>query len=102
MVTEKELFELELEFVQTLANPGYLRHIIQKGCLEDERFLGYLRYLAYFKRKEYICFIEYPDCLEVLDLLLLDETRRALIEDEYSFGAQQYAGWLRRERRGFT
>lgn len=45
--------EVELEFVQCLANPFYLNHLAHTKLLEDERFLNYLEYLNYFRQPEY-------------------------------------------------
>ena len=67
-------FEAELEFVQCLASPAYLHcerslsracrpysstfaDLAQNRYLEDEAFLGYLRYLLYWTRPEYAKFI---------------------------------------------
>ena len=51
-------FELELEFVQCLANPRYLAWLSQQKYLDDPTFLNYLTYLAYWRRPEYACFLE--------------------------------------------
>lgn len=59
-------FELELEFVQSLANPFYLHSLAQQNILEQPAFINFLRYLLYFKEKDYARFIQsvYPlfDC----------------------------------------
>lgn len=36
-------FELELEFVQSLANPFYLHSLAQQNILEQPAFINYLR-----------------------------------------------------------
>lgn len=50
-------FELELEFVQALANPFYLHTLSQQGILSQPAFVNYLEYLMYWKEKDYARFI---------------------------------------------
>ncbi|KAI5793391.1 SOH1-domain-containing protein [Pyronema domesticum] len=45
--------EIELEFVQCLANPFYLCHLAQTKVLEDERFMNYVTYLNYWREPVY-------------------------------------------------
>ncbi|GBG23904.1 Mediator of RNA polymerase II transcription subunit 31 [Hondaea fermentalgiana] len=95
--TEKERlrFEVELEFVQCLANPGYLMHLAQTLVLEDENFLAYLEYLRYWKEPEYAKFIIYPHCLYMLDLLR-DKGFRARLKDPQvteMIHSQQFFHW---------
>lgn len=51
-------FELELEFVQSLANPFYLHSLAQQNILEQPAFINFLKYLLYFKEKDYARFIQ--------------------------------------------
>jgi mediator of RNA polymerase II transcription subunit 31 len=51
-------FELELEFVQALANPYYLHSLAQQNFLEQPAFINYLAYLEYFREKDYARFIQ--------------------------------------------
>lgn len=53
----RKRFELELEFVQALANPFYLHSLAQQGILYQPAFVNYLKYLLYWKEKEYARFI---------------------------------------------
>ncbi|KAK9311978.1 SOH1-domain-containing protein [Lipomyces starkeyi] len=62
-------FEVELEFVQALANPQYANFLAQNSYLEDERFINYLEYLEYWRKPEYLKYLIYPNCLHVLTLL---------------------------------
>ena len=55
----KARFELELEFVQSLANPFYLHSLAQQGILNQPAFINFLQYLQYWKEKEYARFIQY-------------------------------------------
>lgn len=59
-------FELELEFVQALANPFYLHSLAQQNILEQPAFINFLEYLLYFKEKDYARFIQYARCSFVL------------------------------------
>ncbi|MCJ1342992.1 hypothetical protein MMC31_001181 [Peltigera leucophlebia] len=63
-------FELELEFVQSLANPYYLNHLASQKLLQDHSFIAYLKYLQYFTKPEYTKFLLYPGpTLKALELL---------------------------------
>jgi mediator of RNA polymerase II transcription subunit 31 len=49
-VSEDKLrFQVELEFVQCLANPNYLNFLAQRGYFKDQTFVNYLKYLLYWK-----------------------------------------------------
>lgn len=50
-------FELELEFVQSLANPFYLHSLAQQNILNQPAFVNFLKYLLYWKEKDYARFI---------------------------------------------
>lgn len=51
-------FELELEFIQSLANPFYLHSLAQQNILEQPAFINFLKYLLYFKEKDYARFLQ--------------------------------------------
>ena len=51
-------FELELEFVQALANPYYLQSLAQQGFFGQPEFVNYLKYLGYWRQREYARFIQ--------------------------------------------
>jgi mediator of RNA polymerase II transcription subunit 31 len=61
-------FELELEFVQALANPFYLHSLAQQNILEQPAFVSFLEYLLYFKEKDYARFIQYVNISSFPDL----------------------------------
>lgn len=85
-------FRVELEFVQCLANPFYVNcmccrrarrrllhatdartgiDLAQTGMLDDERFVGYIRYLRdCWRRPEYARYLTYPSALDMLHLLV--------------------------------
>lgn len=67
--TERKRFQIELEFVQSLANPNYLNFLAQRGYFKNQTFLNYLKYLMYWKKPEYVKYIMYPQCLSLLELL---------------------------------
>ncbi|KAM6502444.1 Mediator complex, subunit Med31 [Amanita muscaria] len=75
-------FELELEFVQALANPFYLHSLAQQNILEQPAFINYLKYLLYFKEKDYARFIHYPHALHHLELLQHPQFRARLKKDD--------------------
>ncbi|CAI0397964.1 unnamed protein product [Linum tenue] len=74
----RQRFLLELEFMQCLANPTYIHYLAQNRYFEDEAFIGYLKYLQYWQRPEYIKFIMYPHCLYFLELLQNVNFRNAM------------------------
>ncbi|OWA54129.1 putative Mediator of RNA polymerase II transcription subunit 31 [Hypsibius exemplaris] len=45
-------FQVELEFVQCLANPHYLNFLAQHGYLKEKSFINYLKYLQYWKQPD--------------------------------------------------
>ncbi|KAK0484396.1 SOH1 family protein [Armillaria luteobubalina] len=68
-VANRARFEVELEFVQSLANPFYLHSLAQQNILEQPAFINFLEYLQYFRDKDYARFIHYPHALHHLELL---------------------------------
>jgi mediator of RNA polymerase II transcription subunit 31 len=96
---ERERFLVELEFVQSLANPDYLAHLCRQGVFEQASFRNYLRYLLYWKSPEYIGFIRYPQCLFFLDMLTQrDETNvyhaiQAIRRNRTLIAEQQLRHW---------
>ena len=75
----RQRFQVELEFVQCLANPHYLNFLAQRGYFKDSSFVNYLKYLLYWKKPEYAKFLKYPQCLFFLDLLQYEHFRRELV-----------------------
>ncbi|GFS36533.1 mediator of RNA polymerase II transcription subunit 31 [Trichonephila inaurata madagascariensis] len=75
---ERLRFQIELEFIQCLANPNYLNFLAQRNYLKDKAFINYLKYLQYWKRPEYARFIKYPMCLHFLELLQYEHFRREI------------------------
>ena len=76
-------FMQDLEFVQCLANPFYLKYLSNMGYLDDENFVNYLQYLIKKKKAEYMKFITYERCIIFLELLQYKEFRQKLKENEY-------------------
>ncbi|KAL6563059.1 hypothetical protein OROHE_005646 [Orobanche hederae] len=54
------------------------RNLAQNRYFEDEAFIGYLKYLQYWQRPEYLKFIMYPHCLFFLELLQNANFRNAM------------------------
>ncbi|TCD66708.1 suppressor of hpr1 [Steccherinum ochraceum] len=88
-------FELELEFVQSLANPYYLHSLAQQGILNQPAFVNFLQYLQYWKKKDYARFILYPHALHHLELLQHAQFRTDIGKDEWReyLNQKQYDHW---------
>ncbi|KRY23701.1 Endoplasmic reticulum-Golgi intermediate compartment protein 3 [Trichinella patagoniensis] len=71
-------FQVELEFVQCLANPNYLNYLAQRDFFKNPAFINYLKYLLYWKRQEYAKYLKFPQCLHILELLQTEEFRTAM------------------------
>ncbi|MDP2437843.1 MAG: mediator of RNA polymerase II transcription subunit 31 [archaeon] len=65
----RDRFVRELEFVQGLSNPAYLRFLSEQGLFEEEAFIAYLKYLLYWKKPTFAQFLMHPQSLALLDLL---------------------------------
>ncbi|KAK9916131.1 hypothetical protein WJX75_008989 [Coccomyxa subellipsoidea] len=74
---ERQRFELELEFINSLANPQYVQWIAQTYG-HDDSFIKYLQYLLYWKQPHYAKCIIYPHSLHFLGLLQSKEFRTAI------------------------
>ncbi|KAF1924567.1 mediator of RNA polymerase II transcription subunit 31 [Didymella exigua CBS 183.55] len=73
-------FELELEFVQCLANPDYLNFLATQKMYEKPEFVAYLGYLQYFKESKYAKFLHHPGpTLRALELLQQERFRREIL-----------------------
>lgn len=122
-------FQIELEFVQCLANPNYLNckyklHktkykktkqtknrylnlknllsvLAQRGYFKDPVFVNYLKYLLYWKEPEYAKFLKYPMCLYFLDLLQYEHFRREVVNSQCTkfIDDQQILLWQHYTRR---
>jgi mediator of RNA polymerase II transcription subunit 31 len=78
-ISNKERFELELEFVQSLANPYFIHDMAKRGLLQNEQFIAYLKYLQYWRLDaRYAKYVLYPHCFHFLKLLMREEFRRAM------------------------
>lgn len=89
------LFEKELEFVQLLCNPEYIRWLFKQGYFDKPEFKNYLEYLKYFKNSKYIKFLTFPQCLVVLDMLTNEDISEKLTEDTFysKLADDQYNLW---------
>ncbi|CCH61789.1 hypothetical protein TBLA_0F02490 [Henningerozyma blattae CBS 6284] len=70
-------FEIELEFIQSLANIPYLTYTLTQPSSpggpprwRDPAFIEYLKYLQYWMHPPYCQCVVYPNSLAVLQLLL--------------------------------
>ncbi|OCK76701.1 mediator of RNA polymerase II transcription subunit 31 [Lepidopterella palustris CBS 459.81] len=73
-------FELEVEFVQCLANPAYLNHLATQKLLDKAEFIAYLNYLQYFSQPKYAKYLTYPGpTLRALELLQQEQFRKDIL-----------------------
>lgn len=77
-------WEIELEFVQSLANTQYLSYLAQQGYFKNPDFLNYINYLNYWKQPEYARFLVYPDCLHILTLLQNERFRVDILHQNFT------------------
>lgn len=98
---DRQRFLLDLEFVQTLANPQYLNFLAQRNYFKNPAFINYLKYLLYFKEDNYIKYVQYPQALYFLDLLQREQFRQELVNANYCryIEDQQLLAWQRLQRR---
>ena len=76
---DRKRFQIELEFVQSLANPSYLNFLAQRGYFKSETFLNYLKYLMYWKKPEYCKYLMYPQCLSLLEMLQHEQFLKEIV-----------------------
>ncbi|KAH7402335.1 mediator of RNA polymerase II transcription subunit 31 [Phaeosphaeria sp. MPI-PUGE-AT-0046c] len=73
-------FELELEFVQCLANPVYLNYLATQKYFDKPEFVAYLAYLQYFNDPKYTKFLHHPGpTLRALELLQQERFRQDIV-----------------------
>lgn len=72
-------WEVELEFVQSLANIQYVNYLAQNDYLSDPTFIEYLKYLNYWKDAKFAKYVVYPNCLHILTLLQNEEFRTSIV-----------------------
>ena len=99
-------FELELEFVQSLASPAYLHYLASmsndegQSLLLDPQFKAFLSYLQKtWSQPEYSIYITYPHSLYFLDLLINnDAVCRELAQVSFRnfCHQQQFYAWQNR------
>lgn len=76
-------FEIELEFVQSLANPMYLNHLAAQKFFQQPAFVEYLKYLQYWSKPPYLKYLTYPGpTLKNLELLQQERFRQDIISPE--------------------
>ncbi|ETS00138.1 hypothetical protein MKX07_004183 [Trichoderma sp. CBMAI-0711] len=76
-------FEIELEFVQSLANPYYLNHLASQKLLSQPAFVAYLDYLQYWSKPPYLKYLTYPGpTLRHLELLQRERFRQDIMSPD--------------------
>lgn len=98
---ERKRFQIELEFVQSLANPNYLNFLAQRGYFRNQTFLNYLKYLMYWTEPEYVKYIMYPQCLSLLELLQHEQFLKEIVNAQCSkyIDEQLLLIWLHYKKR---
>ncbi|KAF4629269.1 hypothetical protein G7Y89_g8879 [Cudoniella acicularis] len=92
-------FEIELEFVQSLASPLYLNHLASLKFLENPAFIEYLAYLQYWAQPPYTKYLTYPGpTLKNLELLQQEKFRADILSPDVTTrlmeeGAKAAAEW---------
>ncbi len=81
---DRRRFQIELEFVQSLANPNYLNFLAQRGYFRNPTFLNYLKYLMYWKEPQYCKYLVYPQCLALLELLQQERFLKEIVNAQCS------------------
>lgn len=91
-------FERELEFIQLICNPEYIRWLYNERYFEKREFIDFLKYLDYFKNEKYRKCLTYPQCLIILELLQKDDINTLLAEDSFysKLAEDQYNLWKNR------
>jgi mediator of RNA polymerase II transcription subunit 31 len=87
----------DLEFIQNLCNASYLQFLAQNKYFDQKEFMNYLRYLRYWNNPEYKQLLIFPQCLEILDNLLSNESfRKELLLPQFVayFHQQQGSFWM--------
>ncbi|PMD27627.1 SOH1-domain-containing protein [Hyaloscypha hepaticicola] len=76
-------FEIELEFVQSLASPLYLNHLASLKYFENPAFVAYLSYLQYWSHPPYTKYLTYPGpTLKNLELLQQERFRADILSPD--------------------
>uniref|UniRef100_A0A672JRL7 Mediator of RNA polymerase II transcription subunit 31 n=1 Tax=Sinocyclocheilus grahami TaxID=75366 RepID=A0A672JRL7_SINGR len=103
METEEQArhrFQLELEFVQCLANPNYLNCKINK--IECNKIIVLFAYLKYLVTVIQIWkYFRYPHCLHMLELLQYEHFRKELVNAQCAkfIDEQQILHWQHYSRK---
>lgn len=94
-----KIFEKDLEFVQLLCNPDYLKWLYDQGYFEQDSFIKLIRHLEYWKEDEYKKHLTYPYCIKILDTLNSDDVLEILKDESFylRIAEEQFVLW--RERR---
>jgi mediator of RNA polymerase II transcription subunit 31 len=96
-VSDRERLQCDLEFIQNLCNASYLQFLAQNKYFDQSEFMNYLRYLQYWNEPEFKQLLMFPQCLEILDNLLSNESfRKELLLPQYVayFHQQQGSFWM--------
>ena len=92
------VFEKELEFIQLLCNPEYLKWLYSEKYFSRQDFQEFLKYLLYFKTEKYLKFLIYPQCIPILELLVREDAVLFLSEESFysKLADDQHCIWKNR------
>lgn len=77
------VFEKDLEFIQLLCNPEYIKWLHSEKYFENNDFKEYLKRLEYFKDPKYSKFLVYPQSIAILDILNGEKSDEYLSNDSF-------------------
>ena len=92
-------FEKELEFVQLLCNPEYIRWLYKNNFFARKDFRDFMAYLLYFREIPYRNCLLYPQALPILEMLLEDDVASKLADESFytRLSEDQFYMWKHRE-----
>ncbi|KAF5140632.1 mediator of rna polymerase ii transcription subunit 31 [Vairimorpha ceranae] len=91
-------FIKELEFVQLLCNPDYLKWLFEQGYFENKSFKDLIKHLQYWKEDKYKIYLTYPYCLNILDILNKEDVIQTLKDESFyvRIAQEQFLLWKSR------
>lgn len=94
-------FEKELEFVQLLCNPDYVKWLYEQGYFEEQSFKDLLKHLLYWKENTYKRYLTYPYCLNILEILNSENILEILKDESFyaKISQEQFVLWKNRKNK---
>lgn len=89
-------FEKDLEFIQLLTNPKYIKWLYSQNFFNQDNFTKYLKRLLYFEDKRFFKYLHYPQSVEILKMLINNNTKLDNEEFYKELERQQFFLWKNR------